>query len=141
MRRSSLAAIVLFACCSLRVTGIGLADQGESGLGTGSVGAAQAGAPVYPGGKPINGGLMTMTLYSKPTGTSVTFSTNASFDDVYKYYKRALPAKAETSESNGDPNSRIGTFSYVKGDGSKIDIEIRAFPGHVNYTIVHTFKK
>jgi hypothetical protein len=145
MKRISIVVVVLALCCSFGVAGA--APAGESGLRTGSVGAAQAGAPVYPGGKPINGGLIDLTLYSKKIGTHVTFSTNDSFEDVYKYYKHALPSNAVSSETDDDPASKIGTFKYTKGDGSQIDIEIQAFPGrpglpkHVNYSITDTYKK
>ena len=130
--------IALFAafCPSARAD-----SPGEAGLDGGSVSASAAGAPVYPGGKPINGGLAKTTLYSKVIGTSVTFSTPDPFEKVYAFYKRALPPKTEASETNGDPTSRIGTFTYTKGDGSQIDIEIHAYPGHTNYTITDTYKK
>ncbi len=114
---------------------------GEAGLDTGSVSASDAGAPIYPGGKPINGGLAKTTLYSKVIGTSVTFSTPDSFAKVYAFYKRALPPKTESTETDDDPTTRIGTFTYTKGDGSRIDIEIRSYPGHTNYTISDTYKK
>ena len=136
---AAFATTVLVALCSYGAAYA--APSGEAGVDSGSVGAAAAGAPVYPGGHPINGGLMTQTLYSKPIGTSVTFSTNDRFEKVYAFYKHAVPKNAEAEETDGDPTSRIGTFKYVKGDGSQIDIEIRAFPGHTNYTIAHTFKK
>ena len=71
----------------------------------------------------------------------MTFSTPDAFAKVYAYYKGALPKSAEASETNGAPTSRIGTFKYVRADGSQIDIEIQAYPGHTNYNITHTFKK
>ncbi len=45
------------------------------------------------------------------------------------------------SETDDDPVNRIGTFKYTKGNGSQIDIEIRSYPGHTNYTITDTYKK
>ena len=60
MRLTAFTMLAMMLCA----VGAASAATGESGLNTGSVGAAQAGAPVYPGGKPINGGLITMTNYS-----------------------------------------------------------------------------
>jgi hypothetical protein len=136
---ASLAAIVLAAFCSPGMAGAAPPGSGEAGLNTGS--ASDAGAPIYPGGKPINGGLQKTTLYSKVIGTSVTFSTPASFEKVYSFYRHALPSKAVTTETDDDPTNRIGTFTYTKGDGSQIDIEIQSYPGHTNYTITDTYKK
>lgn len=135
---TSLAVILLAAFCSSGIAGAALVEPGEAG-GNGSVSASDAGAPIYPGGKPINGGLQKMTLYSRPIGTAVTLSTNDSFEKVYQFYKHALPAKTVAEETDRDP--KIGTFQYTKGDGSKINIEIRAYPGHTNYTITDTYKK
>jgi hypothetical protein len=114
---------------------------GEAGVNTGSVSASDAGAPIYPGGKPINGGLQKMTLYSKPIGSNVTLSTPDSFDKVYAFYKHALPANAVASATTDDPVNRVGTFKYAKSDGSQIDIEIKSYPGHINYSITDTYKK
>ena len=127
---------VFSSCAAAYAQPAGEADSGGS-----SVSAAAAGAPVYPGGKPINGGLQKTTLYSKPIGSSVTLSTPDSFDKVYAFYKKAVPANAEAEATGSDPSSRIGTFTYTKSDGSKIDIEIKAYPGHTNYTIADTYKK
>ena len=135
---SSIAVILLAAFCSPGIGGAAPVDQGEAGNNAGSISASDAGAPIYPGGKPINGGLQKLTLYSRPIGTVVTFTTNDSFEKVYNFYKHALPAKTEAEKTDHDP--KIGTFKYTKGDGSIIDIEIRAYPGHINYTIRDTYK-
>lgn len=142
----ALTTIVLAGFCAFGMTDAAQSDPGESGLNAGGVSAADAGAPVYPGGHPINGGLVHLTQYSKPSGTVVTFSTPDSFNDVYAYYKHALPSNAETSETTDNPTARIGTFKDVKGDGSQIDIEIQSYPAqsgapqHTNYTITDTYK-
>lgn len=138
---TSLTVIVLAAFCSRGIGSAAPVGPGESGVNAGSVSASDAGAPIYPGGKPINGGLQKITLYSRPIGTNVTFTTTDSFEKVYKFYKHALPPKTVTEETNDDPTTRIGTFKYTKGDGSQIDIEIRSYPGHTNYGITDTYKK
>jgi len=71
----------------------------------------------------------------------VTFTTPASFEDVYTFYRHALPPKTVTTETSDDPTNRTGTFQYTKGDGSHIDIEVKSYPGHTNYTITNTYKK
>jgi hypothetical protein len=136
-----IAAIVLAAFCSRGMGGAAPVGPGESGVNAGSVSASDAGAPIYPGGRPINGGLQKTTLYSRPIGTVVTFTTTDSFEKVYKLYRHALPSKAVTTETDADHATRIGTFQYTKGDGSQINIEIRSYPGHTNYTITDTYKK
>lgn len=138
---TSLAVILLAAFCSRGMGDAAPVGPGESGMNAGSVSASDAGAPVYPGGKPINGGLQKITLYSRPIGTTVSFTTNDSFDKVYEFYKHALPSKAVTTETDAGHATRIGTFQYTKGGGSQINIEIRSYPGHTNYTIANTYKK
>jgi hypothetical protein len=136
---TSITVIVLAAFCSRGMGGAAPVGPGESGVNAGSVSASDAGAPIYPGGKPINGGLQKITLYSRAIGTNVTFTTTDSFEKVYKFYKHALPPQTVAEETDHDP--KIGTFKYTKGDGSQIDIEIRSYPGHTNYTITDTYKK
>ncbi len=138
---TSLAVIVVAAFSSRGMASAVPGGPGESGLNTGAVSASEAGAPIYPGGKPINGGLQHTTLYSKVIGTSVTFTTPDSFEKVYNFYRRALPPKTVATETNDDPTRRIGTFQYTKSDGSQIDIEINSYPGHTNYTITDTYKR
>jgi len=111
--------------------------QGEATVNA----AANAGAPIFPGGTPINGGLQNVTQYSKVIGTNVTYSTTKAFDDVYKFYVSALPKNSETNAPQAGSTSRIATFHYAKADGSQIEIEIREYPGHTNYTITDTYKK
>ncbi len=85
MKRISLtaiAAVALVVLCSRAMVCAAPVGSGESGISSGAVSAANAGAPIYPGGKPINGGLLKITLYSKVTGTGVTFSTPDSFEKV-----------------------------------------------------------
>ncbi len=138
---TAIAVIVLAALCSRGTAGVASTAPGEAGLDNGTVSASEAGAPIYPGGKPINGGLTKITNYSKPIGTVVTFTTPDSFGDVYKFYKHALPAKTVNTLLNADPHNRLATFKYTKGDGSEIHIEITEYPGHVNYSITDMYKK
>lgn len=140
LKRTLTASIAVMALAAFGLPAMADAP-GEAGLDTGSVSAAAAGAPVYPGGKPINGGLLKITQYSKVTGTNVTFSTPDSFDKVHDFYKHALPKNSETTEPQAGSKSRIAVFQYTKGDGSKIDIEINEYPGHTNYTVNDTYKK
>ena len=64
----SLAVLLMVLLC-VRTAAYAAPDgPGEAGMNTGAVSASDAGAPVYPG-KPINGGLQKMTLYSKTIGT------------------------------------------------------------------------
>ena len=141
MTRLPLAAVLAGALAFSGCGAIAMADDpGEAGLSHASVSAAEAGAPVYPGGKPINGGLSKTTLYSKTIGTGVTFSTPDAFEKVYAFYAHAVPPKTVAEKTDG-PSNQIGSFEYTKSDGSKISIEIRAYAGHTNYTIVNTYKQ
>jgi hypothetical protein len=67
MRKRALTAVVaaiVVACGSFGIARAALVAQGEATVNA----ASDAGAPIFPGGKPINGGLQKVTQYSKVTG-------------------------------------------------------------------------
>ena len=125
-------AIVLATLYSSTLVYAASNGRGEAGISNDS--GTNPGAPIY-GGKPINGGLIKLTTYSKITGTVVTFSTPDSYEKVCAFYKHAVPKNAEV-----EVTSATATLKYKKNDGSHIDIEINKYPGHTNYTISHTYK-
>jgi hypothetical protein len=88
MLPTSLVVILLAAFGSRGLVGAAPVGPGEAGLNAGSVSASDAGAPIYPGGRPINGGLQKITLYSRPIGSTVTFTTTDSFEKVYTRIRR-----------------------------------------------------